>query len=209
MTEREQVRQHTVLDDTSRQVAKVYAESLYAAAKDESEQTGLLAELQALTTQVFARLPDLETFLASRVIGRDRKEAALRRAFAGKTSDTFLHFLLVLNKHDRLDLLRPITAAYHELHDERQGRMPVAVYAAVPLEPEQEEQLRQQLRTRYGKEPMLETHVDPDLLGGLVVRVGDRVFDASVRTRLQSIRDQLIQRSGHEIQSGRDRFCTD
>ena len=58
----------------------------------------------------------------------------------------------------------------------------------------------------YGKEPVLHTRVDPDLLGGLVVRVGDWLYDASVRTRLADIRDQVIQRSSHEIQSGRDRF---
>jgi F-type H+-transporting ATPase subunit delta len=51
--------------------------------------------------------------------------------------------------------------------------------------------------------------VDPSLLGGLVVRTGDYVYDASVRTRLETIRKQLIERSSHEIQTGRDRFYAD
>ena len=58
------------------------------------------------------------------------------------------------------------------------------------------------------REPVLELTVDPTLLGGLVVRVGDNLFDGSVRTRIDTLRKQLIERSSHEIQSGRDRFSS-
>ena len=58
-------------------------------------------------------------------------------------------------------------------------------------------------------EPVLDVQVDPELLGGLVVRVADWQFDGSVRSRLQNLRNQLIENSSHEIQSGRDRFRSD
>ena len=65
-----------------------------------------------------------------------------------------------------------------------------------------------QLRDLWQREPILESAVDPDLLGGLVVQVGDWLYDASVRTQLETLRNQLITRSSHEIQSGRDRFSS-
>jgi F-type H+-transporting ATPase subunit delta len=65
------------------------------------------------------------------------------------------------------------------------------------------------MRQATRREPDLIETVDPDLLGGLVVQVGDLLYDASVRTQLDHIRNQLTERSSHEIQAGRDRFCTD
>jgi F-type H+-transporting ATPase subunit delta len=82
----------------------------------------------------------------------------------------------------------------------------VQVRSAVPLADDQADRLRQQLRESLRLDPVLRTEVDPKLLGGIVVKVGDWLYDASVRARLDSIRKQLIERSSHEIQSGRDRF---
>ena len=67
---------------------------------------------------------------------------------------------------------------------------------------------RQELRTAFGRDPLLETSIDPDLLGGLTVQVGDVLYDASIRTRLEQMRTQLIERSSHAIQSQRDRFSS-
>ncbi len=76
----------------------------------------------------------------------------------------------------------------------------------MPLPDDQLERLRNELRGALRREPILETRVDPDLLGGLVVQVGDWVYDSSVRSRVADIRNQLIERSSHEIQSRRNRF---
>jgi len=206
MNKHQQVRDDTILDDTTRHVARVYAEALYNAADKRQEAVGILEDLEGLVNQVFRRDPGIEAFLASAAVGRERKAQLIRRAFEGRASDLLVNFLQVLNEHDRLDLLRAIAAAYRDLYDRRSGRIHVHVRSAVPLGEDQQEKLKQELRASFGKEPMLDTRVDPDLLGGLVVRVGDWLYDASVRTRLQDIRDQVIERSSHEIQSGRDRF---
>jgi F-type H+-transporting ATPase subunit delta len=84
----------------------------------------------------------------------------------------------------------------------------VEVRSAVPLPDDQRERLLNQLRATLQREPILQTRVDENLLGGLVVRVGDWVYDASVKTRLETIRHQLTERSSHEIQSRRDRFSS-
>jgi F-type H+-transporting ATPase subunit delta len=71
------------------------------------------------------------------------------------------------------------------------------VTSAVPLPDDQREQLRQELRAKYNKEPVLTTQVNPALLGGVVIRVGDWIYDASVRTRLETLRKQLTERRSH------------
>ena len=119
-----------------------------------------------------------------------------------------MNFLLVLNDHDRLDALRSIAASIHTLNEKRTGKVRVHVRSALPLASDQQDALRQELRTAFGREPLLETSVDPDLLGGLTVQVGDVLYDASIRTRLEQMRTQLIERSSHAIQSQRDRFSS-
>src|SRR3954452_15664174 len=112
MNEHEQVRHPTVLDDTTRHVARVYAEALYNAADKRQEAAGILEDLEGLVNQVFRRDPGIEAFLASAAVGRERKAQLIRRAFEGRVSDLLVNFLQVLNEHDRLDLLRAIAAAY-------------------------------------------------------------------------------------------------
>ncbi len=141
-------------------------------------------------------------------MGRERKAHVIRSAFEGRASDLLVNFLQVLNDHERLDLLPAIAAAYRELRDQRAGRIRVQVQSAVPLPEDQREQLRRKLAEVFRKDPQIETQVDPDLLGGMVVRVDDWLYDQSVRAQLEDIRKQITARSSYEIQSGRNRFST-
>jgi F-type H+-transporting ATPase subunit delta len=190
-------------------VARVYAEALLNAAEERHQDQEMLDELQALHQYVLSHPdPKLRAFFISGVISRDRAAIAIRDAFRGRASDLLLNFLLVLNDHLRLNLVRPIIAEYRELYNERANRLRVLVRTAVPLPDDQRQRLEQQLREQYQKDPVLDIKVEPDLLGGLVVRVGDWVYDASVRTRLDTLLNQITESSSHEIQSRRDRFSS-
>jgi F-type H+-transporting ATPase subunit delta len=206
MIPEEAVRHETVLDNAGQRVARVYSEALLQAASRRGQGRELVEELQALVDNVFGREPWLEVFLASPAVGRGRKAALLRQTFEGRASDLMIDFLNVLNNHDRLELLRAIASVYKGLCDTRENRVQVRVRSAVALADDQRERLVGELRAAFGKEPVLHVSVEPDLLGGLVVQVDDWVYDASVRTRLETIRKQLVERSSHAIQSGRDRF---
>jgi F-type H+-transporting ATPase subunit delta len=206
MSPTELPRHETVLDDATRRVARIYAEALLNAAAKAGRDTDILHELEGLVGEVFARDPAIERFLASAAVDRARKAAVLRDAFEGRSDELLVNFLHVLNEHDRLEALRAVAAVYRELYDDRSGRMKVNVTSAAPLTDEQLDRLRHQLREQFHREPILHTRVDPDLLGGLVVQVGDWVWDASVRTQIAEIREQVIERSTHAIQSGRNRF---
>jgi F-type H+-transporting ATPase subunit delta len=201
-------RQHTVLDVGGQRVAKVYAVALLNAAQAKGELADVLGELDDLVNKVFSVRPEFETFLTSGAVGRRQKEEVLGKTFQGRCSDTFLNFLLVLNHHERLDMLRGILQSAQELSDDRTGRMRVRVTSAVSLPDDQRNRLVAELRETFQREPLLDLRTDPDLLGGMVVRVGDWLYDASVRSQLLDIRHQIIERSSHEIQSGRDRFSS-
>jgi F-type H+-transporting ATPase subunit delta len=199
-------RQETVLDVGTQRVARVYAEAMLRAAEKHRQVDELLEELETLVGPIFNTDPQFEAFLCSGVIGRDRKAGVIRSVFEGRASELLINLLLVLNDHERLELLRPIAAAYRELRDARSGRIRVQVRSAAPMLDDQQDRLRQQLREAFQKEPVLDKEIDPELIGGMVVRVDDWVYDRSVRAELEDIRNQLIARSSYEIQSRRDRF---
>ena len=195
-----------IADVSAQRVARVYAEALLNAADKQGQSDEVIEALESLIRDLFRAERQFETFLTSSAVGRERKAQVIDKVFENKASVLFVDFLKVLNRHERLNLLRPILAAAKELRDERANRIRVQVPSAVPLANDQENRLRQQLRETLKLDPVLQMAVDPELLGGVVVRVGDWLYDASVRARLDSIRNQLIARSSHEIQSGRDRF---
>jgi len=193
-------------DVSLQRIGKVYAEALLGAALKRGEAENILAEFDRLERDVRGTSPLMAAFFSSGVVSRNKKAKAIRDAFTNRASELLTNFLLVLNDHDRLDLLRVIHTAYRELLEERAGRMRVQVLSAVPLLAEQAEKLRRELRETIYREPVLEPKVDPDLLGGMIVQLGDWVYDGSVRTRLQQLKNQILMESSHEIQGGRDRF---
>lgn len=197
-----------VADVSAQRVARVYAEALLNAASGPEQADEVLSELDSLVGEVFTAEPGFEAFLTQSAAGRGRKALLIRKTFADRVSSVLLNFLLVLNDHDRLDLLRPILIEARELDNRRHNRIPVQVTTAVPLPDDQRKRLLEQLHSTFGFDPVMQTEVNPDLLGGIIVRVGTWLFDGSVRSQLDNLRKQLIERSSHEIQSGRDRFSS-
>ncbi|MBN9121645.1 MAG: ATP synthase F1 subunit delta [Planctomycetes bacterium] len=187
----------TVLDTgtTRSRLARVYAESLLAAAlKQSADPEAVGAELGTLVRTLVTH-PEVGAFLASPAVGKKVKAAALAPALKGHASDLLRGFVGVLAHNNRLDLIRGVSAAFRQLLDERAGRVRVKVTAAVPLSDAQKAALTASLKGVLGdQEPVLDVRTDPDLLGGLVVQVGDSVIDTSVRSRLQSIRSLLLAR---------------
>jgi F-type H+-transporting ATPase subunit delta len=196
----------TVFDTGAAQIARAYAVALYDAAQAAGQVDAVVEEYESFIGDVLARNPDFERALTSGVIGRDDKAATLRRVFENRASSMFLNFLLVMNDHRRLDLLRAVLPQLHTIRDQRRGLVPVHVQSAAALDPAEVSAIESRLAAVVAGRPVVHHETDPALLGGMVIRVGDTVFDGSVRTRLRRMREQLIQRSTHEIQSRRDQF---
>ncbi|MFW5652659.1 MAG: ATP synthase F1 subunit delta [Planctomycetota bacterium] len=186
-------------------VAQVYAQSLFDLA-DEAGGTDKISELQEQLTDFVALVrdePELGAFLDSRIISAQHKTESMQRMFGeGRIDDLLLRFLLVLNKKERLGHLPAIAAAFSRLHAERIGRIDVAVYTAEKATEEQLESIREKIRDTMGKDPILTNHVDPSVIGGIRLRIGDRLIDATVASRLRQIRARL-RRAGTEAIAAR------
>ncbi len=196
----------TAVEISLRPVATTYAQAFLGAWQRAGQVAGLLAELNEFVTVVLPRVPGFEAMLTSGVVPLENKLRVLDRALAGQASPLVLDALKVLARHGRLDCLRQICKVARELWDKSEGRVRVQVTTAVPLDAAGRKRLVDSLRGWLRAEPMLGEHVDSDLIGGLVLRVGDQVVDGSVATQLEHLRTQMLNRSIHEIQSGRDRF---
>jgi F-type H+-transporting ATPase subunit delta len=200
-----QTRVPSVLDDPSAQaVARVYADAFLQAAGDTSGE--LLEEFTSLQDDVLAKNPEFSNMLLGRMLGRDDKVQLIDRVIAPQASPLFTNFLRVLARHDRLDLLPSILQEVHVKHEQAGGKRRVTVTSAVPLSDEAQQRIRERLSSALSFEPIVIPKVDPKVLGGLVIQVGDTVYDTSLRARLNQLRSRLRQRSLYEIQSGRDRF---
>lgn len=188
-------------------VARVYAEALLKVAAASGIE-GALEELGSFLHDVLDRNPAFREILLSPVVTRDEKIGLIDRTIARFGTPLFVNFLRVLAQHDRLELLPVILNEAQLQWEQSTGRRRVQIRTARPLSDATRERIAQQLRETEHFEPIITTQVDPALLGGMILRVGDTIHDTSLRTRLRQLRDRLHHRSRHEIQSGRDRFRT-
>ena len=136
-------------------------------------------------------------YLADPGISAAERWQVLKRVFDGKLSPIVLRVLGVLNDKGRLRLLREVTEAYGELLDERLGKVEVDLIVAQRLAPEQLAEARQRVSAALGREAVVHTYVDENIIGGIVLRVGDKLIDASVRHQLQALRERLLARAPH------------
>ena len=187
----------TVLDATGAEarVAKVYADALQRAAGPDAD--ALADELDAVVSGAVRGHPATEAFFASAAVSKADKFPVLAAAFEANTTETFRKFVAVLNQNNRLGLLPAVAGEYRKLRDAAAKRVRVRVTSAVPLTPDQEQKLQATLAAKVAGTPVLSVRVDPDILGGLVVQVGDTVTDTSVRTRLADIRTHLMASGTH------------
>ena len=199
-------RSDSVLEDPGAlAVATMYAQSYLTAAKD----AGIASpesELNSLVDDILAKYPDFEQLLLSDSIGRDDKLAIVDRVIAPQASPFFTNFLRVLINHGRIDMLSSIRTVLERLQEEAAGKKRIRVRSAKPLSDASRSKIAAHLKNTFGFEPVLQETVDASLLGGVVLQVGDTVYDSSLRSRLKQLKGRLVEKAFNEIQSGRDRF---
>jgi F-type H+-transporting ATPase subunit delta len=176
----------TVFDIEEQQVAALYSKALLAAAGNRVD--AIVYELEAVIRECLDRHPKLEVALSSPRISEDDKAAMIDRIFGGKIDQSLLNFLKVLARRRRLNALRSIQLAVAALRDEHLGRLRVKVTSAQPLTDSQKHDIVARLSSNFSKEIVLIEKVDPSLLGGIILRIGDRVYDGSVLGKLQVMR---------------------
>ncbi|MEZ6049137.1 MAG: ATP synthase F1 subunit delta [Planctomycetaceae bacterium] len=206
MSSKIKTRQPSVLEDPGSQaIARVYAEAFLGASSGNEDDA--LAEYESFVSDVLNQDLRFEKMLTTQALSREEKATLVERVLGEHGNSTFGNFLKVLARKDRLELIRGIYVEAVELHNQRQGKKRVHITSAKPLSDSQLNHLANKLNEVLPFQPVLETDVNTDLIGGLTIRVGNTVYDGSLRTRLKTLRGQLRERGLHEIQSGRDRFC--
>lgn len=193
-------------DATREKLAETYATALLGACDAKNVDVAeVLEEFDSYVTDVCDAFPKFEAVLATPMTPTDDKLRIIDEV-ASDASPIFKNFLKTLAKRGRMDALRDIKVQAKRLDDKRKGRVPVRITSAVPLDADALNTIAGNLRKAVGGEPQFFTEVDPQMIGGVIVRVGDVVYDASIATQLNKARQIMIDRSAHEIQSRRDCF---
>jgi len=194
--------------DAGRQhLGLVYAKALLGAAEKVNQVDRVLEELESVVNDVFAKLPQLFAILSAERVEFEKKEQLLDKTFKGKMSPVLLDSLKVIGRHNRLDCLHAVAVAARQLFNDARGRVAVQVRTAQPLSADLQKSISAALKQRLGKDIDLQLQVRPEILGGLVVRVGDTLFDGSLVTKLEKMRVAAIADTVATMRGAVDRFA--
>jgi F-type H+-transporting ATPase subunit delta len=164
-----------------------YAIALFELA-NEQKQLDAVGESLAALKQALAESDDFQTLTTSPLIGRGQAvRAVAATAGAMKLDPITANFLGVLARNGRLAQLGNVIRAFNLLAARHRGEISAEVTSAHTLDEGQIEALRKNLRTRYGADIAVDLNVDPAILGGLVVKIGSRMIDGSIRTKLNTL----------------------
>jgi F-type H+-transporting ATPase subunit delta len=173
------------------ELAQVYARSLFEVARDQ----GGLDVVREQLGQVADALHDnreLAMFFFSPYFSTAEKQDGLERMLEG-AAESVVNFLKLLIENHRMPVIFRIRQEYERLWEEENRMLPVEITSAIALDRATTDSLGQTIGERAGRKVTLATRVDPDILGGIVVRVGNSILDASIRNRLEQLRRHVAQ----------------
>jgi ATP synthase F1 delta subunit len=173
------------------EIAQVYARSLFEVARDQGKVDELREQLGQFT-DALEEDRELQVFFFSPYFSTQEKQDGLDRAVSG-ADEVLVNFLKLLIENHRMPVLFRVRRAYEELWEQENRLLPVSVTSAVDLDEETVRQIGDRIAEQTGRKVELSAHVEPDILGGIVVRVGNAVLDASVRNRLERLRRQVAK----------------
>jgi len=190
-----------LIDAQPNALAKVYAKSLFELAREQGGQTNaesILAELEDII-ELARNDKKFSEFLASRLIEAGKRDTALDNIFAGRVSELTLKFLRQINRKGRLANLSQIATAMDALVQDQFGRIEVDVFTATPIGTGELESVRIQLSGSLGKDVIMHPYTDSSMLGGIKLRMGDQLIDASIQAQLRKMRDELLDTGSAEV----------
>jgi F-type H+-transporting ATPase subunit delta len=173
------------------EIAAVYARSLFEVAQ-EADKLDEIREQLGEFTDALAKSHELQVFFFSPYFSTQEKQEGLDRALEG-ADPMFENFLKLLIENHRMPVLFRVRRAYEELWREENKLLQVQITSAVKLDPRTVESIGDRIAEQTGRKIDLSTEVRPHILGGIVVRVGNSILDASVRNRLEQLRKQVAR----------------
>jgi len=193
--------------DLGRQrIGRIYAKALLDAAGEAGVVDLVLEEFESLLQDVVAVNPELREALTGQILSEEQRIAVLNKAFGDRMNQTLLTFLKVVTQHDRQDCLVEIYEATVKLNNEARGLVQVTATTATPMTEETAGSLASRLQQQLGKEIRLNPETDPEIIGGLVLQIGDTVIDGSVANRLKQVRRQALESTAQQAKNSLERF---
>lgn len=169
--------------------ARVYAEALFEVGRDKGKLDSLQQQLGEFTDAVDSN-HELQVFLFSPYLSSEEKKEGLKRAISGAEPELINFLELLIDKHRMPEIFR-IRRALDELWKHENRRIDVTVTSAVELDPAVVAKIGQEVERQTGEEVDLSSAVDDQILGGIVLQVGNMVLDASIRSRLEKLRKSV------------------
>lgn len=176
----------------------VYAEALLRAADENGQVDAVAGELADLVAYM-NRDADFNAFMIAATVDDEPRRASLEKLFRGRMNDLLLNLLQVLNNRGRMGLLRAIARCVELRLEARRDQQEVTVQTAMPLTTRLREQIRRAVSAYIGKEALLIEEVSSELIGGMILQIGDIRVDASVATQLLTMRRRLANRATAEV----------
>jgi F-type H+-transporting ATPase subunit delta len=201
----ETIKSEAVFDDESMHVGQVYAKALLGAAKSSGDVSRIVEQFQSLISDVLDKQPVLESILSNPKVPSEDKLQMLDKVFKKQMDGTLLTFLKVLATRRRFGAIRSIYLAAVRLNDEAVGRLRISVTTAEALDASALASLKIKLTEIFKTEVVVSTKVDTSVLGGLLIRVGDVVFDGSVDGQLKQLKKATLARAEQAV---RDRLSS-
>jgi len=180
--------------DQNSPLAKTYAEALLelAVAQPDPGAAEMIGLQLAAIRKIVREEPLVTPLLVDPAIGGLERHQLLDRVFKGRVDELLLKFLHVLADKERLNLLYSICGAYQIMLDERVGKVEVDMTVASRLDPAAVENVRQRIGAALKRDVVLHQYVDEKILGGLILRVGDKLIDGSVQAQLTAMREKFL-----------------
>jgi F-type H+-transporting ATPase subunit delta len=173
------------------EIAQVYSRSLFEVAKEHGN-LDLIRDQLGQFTDALEQNRELAIFFFSPYFSTEEKEQGLNRALVD-ADPVFRNFLELLIENHRMPVIYRARRQFEALWDVEHRLLPVDVTSAVPLDPAVSEELGRKIREQTGQNVELTSTVDPDILGGIVLRVGNSILDASISNRLQQLRREVAK----------------
>jgi F-type H+-transporting ATPase subunit delta len=173
------------------ELAQVYARALFEVAREQGK-LDLLREQLAQFAEALEGDRQLAIFFFSPYFSTAEKEQGLERVLEG-ADDSFVNFLRLLIEKHRMPVLFRIRHVYQQMWDEENKVLPVEITSAIELDQATTESLGNRIGERAGRKVTLAARVDPEIIGGIILRVGNSILDASIRNRLERLRRHVAQ----------------
>jgi F-type H+-transporting ATPase subunit delta len=173
------------------EIAAVYARSLFEVASEQEKLDEIRDQLGEFA-DALADSQELQVFFFSPYFSTEEKKQGLEKAVSG-ADPVLSNFLQLLIEKHRMPVIFRARRIYHGLWEEENRLLPVQVTSAIELDPEVVERIGERIAEQTGRKVELSADVQPDILGGIVVRVGNSILDASIRNRLEQLRKHVAR----------------